>query len=341
MSTPTNKLKSGNYINRRLFHMGGRRSLASAERTQRTDDPSRPSRRKIFRRSSDRIPGRVSGRETTASRDKSSAGRSDGQHYRRFNLPFDNRRRKGDIGAWVFQHRVGLLVTIVIYLIASILFVSYRIVVYENPSTVIYVDLVDPDEPDAPKPEELRKPIELIDPASYESVMNRTSDENAKMDASLRDDRGTLSEDIYEESQRVQQELAAGRAAYEEGLDEIADISKRRRDRESSSSSRTSTRRQTTKVQGNVTVSYDLSGRTATYLHIPAYQCKEGGTVVVGITVNRNGEVVDASVERSSSSADGCISTRAVQSAYTSAFNADASAPNRQRGRITYIFVAQ
>lgn len=255
-------------------------------------------------------------------------------------LPFSDRRRRGDAGDWVYRHRVGLLVTVVLYLIAAILFVSYKIVVYENPTTTMYIDLVTPEEEEVPKPEEQPKPIEQIDPGYYEQVMNRASDQNAKMDASLRDDRGTQADKLIEEAQRVQQEVAAGQQAFRSGMDEIAEMSRRHKMPQSSSSSKSSSsQRQTVKVQGNVTVSYDLAGRTATYLHVPAYQCREGGTVVVGITVNRNGEVISAAVEQASPGE--CIAERAVQAARASTFNADASAPERQRGTITYVFVAQ
>ena len=233
--------------------------------------------------------------------------------------------------------------TVVLYLIAAILFVSYKIVVFENPTTTMYVDLVDPEEPEQPEPEEQeKKPVEEIDPGQYEQVMNRASDQNAKMDVTLKDDRGTQADKLLAEAERVQQELAAGQQAFRSGMDEIAAMSKRSKPQKAAStnkSDKSTSENQTVKVQGNVTVSYDLAGRTATYLHVPAYQCREGGTVVVGITVNRNGEVIGAEVEKASPGE--CIAERALQAARASSFNADGSAPERQRGTITYVFVAQ
>lgn len=284
---------------------------------------------------------RPDGRRTAARPNLPPPGRPD-----RIPLPFDNRRRNRDAGDWVYRHRVGLLVTVVLYLIAAILFVSYKIVVRENPTTTMYVDLVDPNEPEPPKPqeEEKPKPVERIDPGQYERVMNRRSNANAKMDASLKDDRGTKTEQLMEEAERVQQALAANRQAFRSGLDEVAEMNRRHQMPNSTSSGPKRLDAQqngggTTRVQGNVTVSYDLAGRTATYLHIPAYQCREGGTVVVGITVNRDGKVTNATVERASQGE--CIAQRAVQAALASSFNASASAPDRQRGTITYVFVAQ
>ena len=320
MSETENKRNPGARSGNRLFHMGGRSSRPGVTRTvpppprhPKTPHPhpAHPNQRPIPER-----PDRIV-------------------------LPFNDRRRRGDAGDWVYRHRVGLLVTVVLYLLVAILFVSYKIVVHENPTTTMYIDLVTPEEEELPKPEEQPKPVEQIDPGYYERVMNRASDQNAKMDASLRDDRGTQADKLIEEAQRVQQEVAAGQQAFRSGMDEIAEMSRRHKmPKSSSSSSRSSSsQRQTVKVQGNVTVSYDLEGRTATYLHVPAYQCREGGTVVVGITVNRNGEVISAAVEQASPGE--CIAERAVQAARASSFNADAGAPERQRGTITYVFVAQ
>lgn len=321
MTTPGNKRRPEAGSGRRLVHMGGKRRISQGRETAA---PARP--RRVRESAGLSVPPRAAGTE-----------RPD-----RIVLPFDRRKQRGDAGDWVYRHRVGLLVTVVLYLIAAILFVSYKIVVYENPTTTMYVDLVNPEEPEPPKPEEApQKPVEEIDPGHYEQVMNRTSDLNAKMDASLKDDRGTQADKLLAEAERVQQELAAGQQAFRSGMDEIAEMSKRRKMPKSTSSASksSSSQRQTVKVQGNVTVSYDLAGRTATYLHVPAYQCREGGTVIVGITVNRNGEVTGAEVEKASPG--DCIAERAVQAARASTFNADAGAPDRQRGTITYVFVAQ
>lgn len=319
MSETENRRNPGARSGNRLFHMGGRRTRPEVTRT---------------------VPPPPRHPKTTQPQPPHTAQRPSMQRPDRIVLPFSDRRRRGDAGDWVYRHRVGLLVTVVLYLIAAILFVSYKIVVYENPTTTMYIDLVTPEEEEVPKPEEQPKPIEQIDPGYYERVMNRASDQNAKMDASLRDDRGTQADKLIEEAQRVQQEVAAGQQAFRSGMDEIAEMSRRHKMPQSSSSSKSSSsQRQTVKVQGNVTVSYDLAGRTATYLHVPAYQCREGGTVVVGITVNRNGEVISAAVEQASPGE--CIAERAVQAARASTFNADASAPERQRGTITYVFVAQ
>ena len=56
---------------------------------------------------------------------------SDDPHMRprrpKLQLPFDNRRE--DAGEWAYDHRVGLCVTLIAYLLLAIAFVSSKIIV--------------------------------------------------------------------------------------------------------------------------------------------------------------------------------------------------------------------
>ena len=74
------------------------------------------------------------------------------------------------------------------------------------------------------------------------------------------------------------------------------------------------------------------------YLAVPAYKCEGGGEVVVEITVNRAGDVTNARVVEGG---DECMRSSALGSARRSRFNIDDSAPARQQGTITYIFIPQ
>jgi len=89
-----------------------------------------------------------------------------------------------------------------------------------------------------------------------------------------------------------------------------------------------------------VPVSFSLTDpvRPSRSLNIPAYRCEGGGDVVVEITVNRAGEVVNARVQ---SGGDECMRESALRAARVSRFNIDQSAPARQQGTITYIFIPQ
>ena len=58
----------------------------------------------------------------------------------RLKLPFDN--RKEDAGVWAYDHRIGLCVTIIAYLVLMIAFVSSKIVVGRRPHTQgMFIDL--------------------------------------------------------------------------------------------------------------------------------------------------------------------------------------------------------
>lgn len=246
------------------------------------------------------------------------------------------------MGEWVYRHRVGLLVTVVIYLVLGIVFLSYKIALTGTATSTMYIDLVDPDIPQPEDPEEdPEREIERMQEQYFERISNRVSDANSQLNASLRDDKGTRPQEIYDEARRVQEQLAASQQAYRQGVDEAAAMTRQRPETSSATNREQSSPRSNVKIQGNVAVEYDLEGRTDVFLHIPAYQCKEAGVVVVSITVNRNGQVTSASVVKSSSSSDGCLNERALEAAKISTFNASVTAPERQRGTITYKFSAQ
>ena len=91
---------------------------------------------------------------------------------------------------------------------------------------------------------------------------------------------------------------------------------------------------------GATTVSYELEGRRHTHMPAPVYTCRAGGTIVVDITVNGNGYVVSAQINRSrSNSQDPCLVSNARRDAERSRFNRSNTA--QQQGTITYIFQAQ
>ena len=170
------------------------------------------------------------------------------------------------------------------------------------------------------------------DPIDWKSVQNQVSNENA-LNEKLRDDRGTNAAALNDAAAEAERRMQANREAYEQGLAEERAIRERNgagKDEE----------RQDRKVKGRVTVSFSLTDpvRTSRSLNIPAYRCEGGGDVVVEITVNRAGEVVNARVQ---SGGDECMRESALRAARVSRFNIDQSAPARQQGTITYIFIPQ
>lgn len=251
----------------------------------------------------------------------------------RLKLPFDNRR--ADAGTWAYDHRIGLCVTLIVYLVLMIVFVSSKIVVGRKVSTQgIFIDLQSLAELEQQRDrlEQEVKERQENDPIDWRSIQNQVSNENALNDK-LKDDRGTKTAELNSAASEAERRMQANRDAYEQGLAEERAI----RERNGAASG---DEQQDRKVKGRVTVSFSLTNpvRQSRRLEIPAYKCEGGGEVVVDITVNRSGEVTAAKVR---SGGDECMRDMALRAARVSRFNIDETAPSRQTGTITYIFIPQ
>jgi len=88
----------------------------------------------------------------------------------------------------------------------------------------------------------------------------------------------------------------------------------------------------------NTSVSYSLVDRNNTSLPIPIYTCLTGGKVVINIQVDPLGNVINAELnKKSSSTANGCLVDNAIKYAYKSKFNT-VNKDSSQKGTITYLF---
>ncbi|WP_067144846.1 hypothetical protein [Pseudotamlana agarivorans] len=87
-------------------------------------------------------------------------------------------------------------------------------------------------------------------------------------------------------------------------------------------------------------ISFSLPNRTKIYIPIPIYLCEVDGKIIVNVTVNANGDVVDSYVNTSSTSDNECLIERALEYANQSRFSKD---PNQksQLGTITFMFVGK
>lgn len=90
---------------------------------------------------------------------------------------------------------------------------------------------------------------------------------------------------------------------------------------------------------GLVTVRYSLEGRAGRDLDVPGYTCEGAAIVEVSIEVSASGDVLDAVLRQGI--AKDCFGQAALRSALLAKFNASSDAPRRQRGTLTYVFVAQ
>ena len=149
----------------------------------------------------------------------------------------------------------------------------------------------------------------------------------------LKDDRNTDADQLYKDAERLANELKSGtkQAIEENAVDEAVDITSHRE--ETASEKR--------EYSGPSVLSYTLDGRKASHLSIPAYRCMGGGQVTVIIGVNNAGNVVEAKIQDSASSDDGCLRNFAVRAARLSKFSASSTAPAKQMGEIVYQFIQQ
>jgi tRNA pseudouridine55 synthase len=91
---------------------------------------------------------------------------------------------------------------------------------------------------------------------------------------------------------------------------------------------------------GPVTASFNMKGREPIDNPIPTYRCKTNGVVVVLVTIDELGKVVDARVQEGSSSTNTCLREESVK--YASKWRFDYSGSKRkQDGTITFTFNKQ
>lgn len=253
----------------------------------------------------------------------------------RLRLPFDN--RKQDAGEWAYDHRLGLSVMVIAYLVVGIVFFASKIVIGSKPHMQgIYVDLQTLEELEAEK-ERLEREIALKqqNDIDWSAVRNLQSNESM-LNENLRDDRGTNTSEINESANAIAAGMAANRAAYEAGMAEAQSILNADR----SNSNDKPKERQDSKYKGGVTVRFEFRDpvRTSRDLVVPAYKCESGGQVVVAVVLNTGGEVISARV---TSGGDERMREEALKAARASLFNIDNSAPARHSGTITYTFIPQ
>ncbi len=180
--------------------------------------------------------------------------------------------------------------------------------------------------------EERRKSFEreldkIVRPERQQELRNVAVD---KADNNLRDDRNNNPSSIYEEARQVQERLDASRRAAQQQQGGDVPVA-----------SENNTPAKTEVYKGPSVLSYDLGGRKAMRLPVPVYQCEGGGDVTVQVEVDRRGYVTGATVNANGSVNNNCLHNAALQAARTSRFAADANAPRRQKGHITYRFIKQ
>jgi hypothetical protein len=240
---------------------------------------------------------------------------------------------------------VGILGTVIIHLIAGILFMSFQIrslKIEENDQFVFEFAPEEEKEVIKDKPVELpATALEKIlqgDPEMLNIARNLANKSDEKVNPDDYIDMvkeeliksGKLTEDNYiDEQKRNKENTEDDKMAFEK--EEPVKEEKPLKSQEMAANYKGATR-----------IYYDLPGRTHTYLPIPIYKCQGSGKVALKIEVNQKGVVEKAQVIASeSTTVEPCLLETAVNSALISRFNSDVASPKIQTGTLTYHFVAQ
>ena len=232
------------------------------------------------------------------------------------------------------DQKAGLYITAIVHLAVIIVLLLVRIGYELKAENSFVLDFTKEEEIAKEKElEELQRTAadqleRLIAAASAgEPLRNVTVERSA-----LKDDRGTNADELYKEAERLAQELRDGQNRQEEDPEAFASTETPKKEEP---------QKEVKPYSGPSVLSWSLDGRKASHLPIPAYRCYGAGEVTVIITVNNQGTVVNAKVDETKSTNDGCLRNYAVRAARLSKFSASPSAPAKQMGTITYAFVAQ
>jgi outer membrane biosynthesis protein TonB len=234
--------------------------------------------------------------------------------------------------------RAGLYITVIFHLTVIIVLLLYQIDSTVRKEESFVLDFSKQEEIERRQKEEVfkedisRKLDELIAAAHNSSAPIRNIATDASR-AQLKDDRGTDAEQLYKDAERLAQDLKNGQkdGIEEDAREETVEMQHQQKPQQKNQK----------EYSGPSVLSYNLDGRKASHLPIPAYRCYGAGDVTVIITVNNAGQVVRAKVMEEISSTDNCLRSFAVRAARLSRFSASSEAPANQTGEIVYRFIAQ
>ncbi|MFN2313501.1 MAG: hypothetical protein ABR531_03530 [Bacteroidales bacterium] len=236
----------------------------------------------------------------------------------------------------------AVMATIIIHLTVAVIFMSVKVSAMKREIAAEIILAVEEDLPDR----DLEKALELAKSDQFKDV---TTEELVNIIKNLADKPLDIDPKEYEEM--VKEEMIKSgmldesnfideqKMAEEAGMEEIAipddevkpQVTEKKEKPEEKGTFRGPTR-----------IFYDLAGRHHVFLPIPIYKCQGAGQITISIVVDRSGNVIKASPASGlSTTKDPCLTETAVEHALKSRFNSDLSAPEKQGGFLTFVFVSQ
>ena len=233
------------------------------------------------------------------------------------------------------DQQAGLYITAIIHLAVIIVLLLCSIGYSVQRENTFVLDFTKQEEKEAQEQQEelhrsaMEQLENMLAVARSQPVRNVTVNRSSQ----LKDDRNTDADQLYRDAERLAQDMRDGQHRQQDDPDDFVQDPVAKPDPKPQQKKET--------YSGPSVLSWSLDGRKATHLPIPAYRCVGAGEVTVIITVNNQGTVVDAKIDDGASSKDGCLRSFATRAARLSKFNASSTAPARQLGTITYLFIAQ
>ena len=242
--------------------------------------------------------------------------------------------------AFVYQAIiVSLIAHIFILFVTQMLTQDHRVAEEE----VIYEELAMDMLPDEPLPEE---PEQQQVPRNGE-LKNLVANENSERSSDARSYRGMSSSQMKEQVYNDLKNMEAEEFAKLKGGEPDYTIANKSQGQGNSSSEPKKSdmdwyreQKQNKSYSGPVTASFNMAGRDPLDNPIPTYRCKTNGTVVVTVSIDELGKVIEARINESASSPNECL--RAESEKYARKWRFDYSSRSRkQDGTITFTFSAQ
>jgi tRNA pseudouridine55 synthase len=242
---------------------------------------------------------------------------------------------------WTFVYQaiiVSLVVHIFVLFVTQMLTEDHRVAEEE----VIYEQLEMDMLQEEPLPEEEQQP----DQRSNAELRNLIANENSERSSEAKSYRGMSSaqmkEQVYNDLKTMEAEEFA---RLNNGAADYAVAPKTQGSTQEKSTYQKGENdwfkeQQNKSYSGPVTASFNMKGRDPMENPIPTYRCKTNGVVVVLITIDELGKVVDARVQEGSSSTNTCLREESVKYARKWRFDYSGS-QRKQDGTITFTFNKQ
>ena len=236
----------------------------------------------------------------------------------------------------------AVMATIIIHLTVAVIFVSVKISALKREIAAEIILSIDEEMPD----EDMEKALELaksdqfqgISPEEMVNIIKNIADKPLDLDPKEYEEmvrEEMVRSGLLNERNLIDQQKMAEEAGIEDIIATPEEVKPQVTEKKEKPQEKGTFR-------GPTRIFYDLAGRHHVYLPIPIYKCEGAGQVMLAIVVDRSGNVLRAELaSKLSTTMDQCLTETAVEHALKTKFNADQSAPEKQGGYLTFVFVSQ